>query len=139
MDEPDDIALLRNFVEKHSEFAFAQLVLRQIDLVYSTALRQTRNPQAAEDITQAVFVILSQKAGSLLRLTTLTGWLYQAARLTARNYLRTEARRARREQEAYMQSLMNESSGSDEATWTQCAVVLEDAMGNLGTNDRCAI
>src|SRR5215472_1321568 len=139
MDEPDDITLLRKFVEKHSEFAFAQLVRRQIDLVYSTALRETRNPQAAEDITQAVFVILSRKARSLLRLTTLTGWLYQAARLTASNYLRTEARRARREQEAYMQSLMNESSASDEATWTQCAAVLEDAMGNLGTNDRCAI
>ncbi len=38
-----------------------------------------------------------------------------------------------------MQSRMNESSGSDEETWTHCAVVLEDAMGNLGTSDRCAI
>src|SRR6516225_3312597 len=99
MDEPDDIQLLRRFVEDNSETAFAELVRRQIDLVYSAALRQTGNPCAAEEVTQAVFVVLARKAASLLRLRTLTGWLYQAARLTAANYLRTEWRRARREQE----------------------------------------
>ena len=78
MDQPDDIALLREYVETRAEAAFADLVRRQIDLVYSTALRQTRKPDAAEDITQAVFVILARRAGSLLRLATLTGWLYQA-------------------------------------------------------------
>src|SRR6266852_4154895 len=109
MDEPGDIELLRLFVEEQSEAAFAALVHRKIDLVHSAALRQTRNPLAAEEVTQAVFVVLASKAGSLLRLGTLTGWLYQAARLTAANYLRTESRRARREQEAYMQSLTNES------------------------------
>src|SRR6516162_10137307 len=110
MDEPDDIELLRRFVEEHSEGAFASLVRRHIDLVYSAALRQTRNPHAAEEVTQAVFIILARKAKSLLRVGTLTGWLYQAARLTAANYLRAESRRARREQEAYMQSMMNEST-----------------------------
>src|SRR5690349_11661096 len=107
MDEPDDIELLRRFVEDQSESAFAALVLRQIDLVYSAALRQTRNPHSAEEVTQAVFVILARKAKNLLRLGTLTGWLYHAARLTAANYMRSESRRARRETEAYMQSQIN--------------------------------
>ncbi len=139
MDEPNDIGLLRRFVEEHSEAAFAGLVQREINLVYSVALRQTRNPHAADEITQAVFVVLARKAGSLLQLRTLTGWLYQAARLTSSNYLRTEARRARREQEAYMQSLMNESTTDIEEAWEQSAPLLEDAMGNLSGKDRTAI
>jgi RNA polymerase sigma factor (sigma-70 family) len=139
MDEPDDIELLRRFVEEHSEGAFASLVRRHIDLVYSAALRQTRNPHAAEEVTQAVFIILARKAKSLLRVGTLTGWLYQAARLTAANYLRAESRRARREQEAYMQSMMNESTPCPEEVWTQCAPLLESAMGELNAGDRNAI
>ena len=78
MDEPDDIELLGRFVEERSEADFAALVQRQINFVYSAALRQTRNPHAAEEVTQAVFVVLARKAGSLLQLGTLTGWLYQA-------------------------------------------------------------
>jgi RNA polymerase sigma factor (sigma-70 family) len=139
MDEPDDIELLGKFVEQHSEADFAVLVRRQIDLVYSAALRQTRNPHAAEEVTQAVFVVLARKAGSLLRLSTLTGWLYQAARLTAANYLRTESRRARREQEAYMQSLINEPAPDPDEAWMQTAPLLEDAMGKLNSLDRDAV
>jgi RNA polymerase sigma factor (sigma-70 family) len=139
MDEPDDIELLRRFVEQHSEADFAVLVRRQIDLVYSAALRQTRNPHAAEEVTQAVFVVLARKAGSLLLLGTLTGWLYQATRLTAANYLRAESRRARRDQEAYMQSLINETAEFPEEAWTQTAPLLESAMGELSPADRDAV
>jgi RNA polymerase sigma factor (sigma-70 family) len=139
MDEPNDIELLSRFVEQHSEAVFAVLVRRQIDLVYSAALRQTRNPHAAEEVTQAVFVVLARKAGSLLRLGTLTGWLYQATRLTAANYLRTESRRARRDQEAFMQSLINEPAESSEEAWTQTAPLLDSAMGELSPGDRDAV
>jgi RNA polymerase sigma factor (sigma-70 family) len=139
MDELDDIELLGRFVEQHSEADFAVLVRRQINLVYSAALRQTRNPHSAEEITQAVFVVLARKAGSLLRLGTLTGWLYQAARLTAANYLRTESRRARRDQEAYMQSLINQPAECPETAWTQTAPLLDSAMGELSAGDRDAV
>jgi RNA polymerase sigma factor (sigma-70 family) len=139
MDEPNDIELLHKFVGEHSEAAFATLVRRHIDLVYSAALRQTRNPHAAEEVTQAVFLVLARKAGSLLRLGALTGWLYQAARLTAANYLRTESRRARREQEAYMQSLSNEPAPDPDEAWMQTAPLLETAMGKLSSVDRDAV
>src|SRR5438045_3097408 len=139
MNELDDIELLRRFVEQNSEADFAVLVRRQIDLVYSAALRQTRNPDAAEEVTQAVFVVLARKAGSLLGLGTLTGWLYQATRLTAANYLRADLRRARRDQEAYMQSLINQPAESTENAWTQTAPLLESAMGELSASDRDAV
>src|SRR5215510_763059 len=98
----DDADLLHQFVRTHSDEAFAALVSRHVNLVYSAALRRTDNPGAAEEITQAVFLILARKAKSLGPKTVLSGWLYQTARLTAANYLRTELRRARREQEAFM-------------------------------------
>ena len=54
MQELDDVALLREYVECDSEEAFAALVTRHINKVYSVALRHTRNPHQAEEITQAV-------------------------------------------------------------------------------------
>src|ERR1017187_8948565 len=99
MQELDDIALLRQYAERDSEEAFATLVERHINKVYSVALRLTGNPDQAEEITQAVFVILAGKSRHLGRRVILSGWLYQTARLTAVTYIRGEIRRARREQE----------------------------------------
>jgi RNA polymerase sigma factor (sigma-70 family) len=108
-DAPDD-RLLEQFARNGSEEAFAALVQRHIALVHSVALRHTANAQHAEDITQAVFIILARKAGALGRKTVLPGWLYHTARLTAANLQRAEARRIRREQEAFMQSKLEEST-----------------------------
>ena len=138
MPPSDDIALLRQFATENSEAAFATLVARHIGLVHSAALRQTGNPHAAEEITQAVFIILARKAGSLGGKVVLPGWLYQTARLTAANYLRTEIRRTRREQEAHMNSLENETP-ADEVAWQQIAPLLDTAMGKLNEADRNAI
>src|SRR5678810_10802 len=102
MQETSDTDLLRQYDRENSEEAFSTLVTRYVNMVYSAALRKTGDPSAAEEITQAVFVILAKKADTLSRHTALSGWLYQATRLTAANFLRTEIRRARREQEAFM-------------------------------------
>jgi uncharacterized protein (TIGR03435 family) len=136
MPEMDDITLLREYAETGSEAAFAALVERYVNLVYSTALRSVGNPHAAEEITQAVFIILAKKAQGLSQRTVLSGWLYQTTRLTAANFLRGEIRRQRREQEAYMQSLLNEPGPE---VWPQIAPLLDAAMGRLGEKDRNAI
>lgn len=137
MPEADDIQLLRDYADQQSETAFAELVRRHVNLVYSCAFRQTGNAHQAEEITQAVFIILARKAASLTGKTILSGWLYHTARLTAANFLRTERRRAAREQEAQMQSLCNEPSASD--PWPRIAPVLEDVMAELGDRDRDAV
>src|SRR4030095_15801694 len=104
MQDLPDIELLAEYLKNNSEEAFATLVVRHVNKVYSVAMRHVGNPHHAEEITQAVFVILLKKARSLTRDTILSGWLYHTARLTAVTFLRSEIRRARREQEAQMQT-----------------------------------
>ncbi len=137
MTDAPDVELLEQFVRKGSEVAFTALVQRYVNLVYSTALRHTNHARAAEEITQAVFIILARKAGSLNRKTVLPGWLYHTARLTAANWQRAETRRARREQEAFMQSTLEESAPDD--VWRELSPLLDDAMAQLGATDRDAL
>ena len=136
MPESTDYELLADFARSESEEAFATLVKRYINLVYSTALRFTSNSHHAEEITQAVFIILARKAGDISARVMLSGWLYQTARLTAANFVKGELRRQRREQEAYMQSTLNEP---DSTAWQQIAPLLDDAMGSLNEADRNAV
>ena len=136
MQELDDTALLREYVEHDSEEAFAALVTRHVNKVYSVALRHTGNPHSAEEIAQAVFVILAKKSRHLGKRVILSGWLYQTARLTAVTFIRGGIRRARREQEAYMQTVLNENESD---AWRQIAPLLDAAMAGLNETDRHAV
>ena len=128
--------LLAEFVKNGSESAFTALVARYVNLVYSTALRHTNNPHHAEEITQAVFILLARKAGRISAKAVLSGWLYQAARLTAANYRRDNQRRQQREQQAIMESALNVPAAEP---WKLMAPILDEAMNALGATDRDAV
>ncbi len=113
------------------------IVDRYVHLVHSVALRHTANPHHAEEITQAVFIVLARRAGALDRKTVLSGWLYHAARLTAANFLRSEQRRFRREQETFMQSTLEETQQG--ALWHELSPLLDGAMARLKQSDRDAL
>ncbi|MGP8237678.1 MAG: RNA polymerase sigma factor [Limisphaerales bacterium] len=136
MQELEDIALLREYLERDSEEAFATLVMRHVNKVYSVALRQTGNPHSAEEITQAVFVLLARKARRLGGRVILSGWLYQTARLTAVTFVRGAIRRGRREQEAHMQTIVNKNESE---VWPEIAPLLDTAMAGLNETDRHAV
>jgi RNA polymerase sigma factor (sigma-70 family) len=137
----DDLNLLREYARRNSEEAFATLVSRHVNLVYSVALRQVRDPHLAGEITQAVFIILARKADSLGSQTILPGWLCRTARYASANALTIQRRRQHREQEAHMQSILNEAANEPvhDEIWHQIAPLLDGALEQLGQKDHDAV
>jgi RNA polymerase sigma factor (sigma-70 family) len=132
----DDLSLLRDYAHRGAEEAFAALVSRYVDLVYSVALRQVRDLHLAEEVTQVAFIILARKAKSLGPKTILPGWLCRTARYTSANALTIQRRRQRREHEAHMQSTLNQPESE---AWQQISPLLDQAMEQLGRGDHDAI
>ena len=135
----DDLTLLHEYARHNSEDAFTTLVARHVNLVYSVTLRQVQDPSLAEEITQAVFIILARKANSLGDKTILAGWLCRTARYAGANAAKIQMRRQRREHEAHMQSLVTEISHGPDETWARIAPLLDAAMEKLGQKDHDAL
>lgn len=147
-DEPPDAALLRRYVRHKSEAAFARLIRRHLGLVYATCRREVGDPELAEDVTQAVFLILANKAPRLHGGDGLAGWLFQTARLAARNAVRQESGRLRREQELVEQETTRRlregtartaDHGDQDHPWQAVEPLLNEAVARLRPRDREAI
>jgi RNA polymerase sigma factor (sigma-70 family) len=134
----DDMELVGEYALHHSEDAFTTLVSRHVNLVYSVALRQVRDTHLAEEVTQAAFIILARKAGSLNSKTILPAWLCRTAQYAAADALKTQRRRLRREQEMHTESTMNPFE-PESAPWIDIAPLLDTAMAQLGEKDHSAI
>jgi RNA polymerase sigma factor (sigma-70 family) len=137
MQATDDIALLREYAKSHSEAAFETLVSRHVRLVYWAAWRQVRDPGLAEDVTQAVFVILAQKAGRIRDGTILSGWLFKTTRFVAMAQNRSAAIRRQHEEEFRMQP--EDQSNPPDPVWEQIAPLLDEGLVQLGDADRQAV
>jgi RNA polymerase sigma factor (sigma-70 family) len=132
-----DQQLLRDYSQDHCESAFAELVHRHVNLVYSVALRLLRDAHQAQDVTQAVFAALAENAHRLCRHPVLSGWLHCTARNLATKAIRSDARRREREQEAAaMHELLTIDSGN---SWTAIELHLDAVLGELNAADREAV
>lgn len=132
-----DQQLIRDYAEHRSDAAFAALVHRHLDLVYSAALRMVRDTHHAEDVTQGVFTALAQNASQLVQRPVLSGWLHRTAQNLAANVVRAEVRRQAREQEAAaMQEVL---SSHPDTAWDDIAPHLDAALGELSEPDRDAL
>ena len=132
-----DSELLTAFARDHSEAAFAELVQRHVNLVYSAARRQVNgDDHLAKDVAQMVFTDLARKADSLARRESLTGWLYTSAHFAAAKILRGETRRRDRE-EKFMREPNCETAPA--ADWEQLRPMLDGAMHELKETDREAV
>ena len=135
----NDTELLRCYAEEKSEAAFAEIVRRQLDLVYSAALRRLGgDAHGAADVAQVVFARLARDATRLSRHTVLTAWLYSVTRNAAVDAIRADVRRQRREQEAHtMQTIL--APGPADAAWEKLRPVLDATLDELAQVDREAV
>ncbi|MBN8246294.1 MAG: sigma-70 family RNA polymerase sigma factor [Verrucomicrobia bacterium] len=143
----DDWELLRAYGDG-SEAAFAELVRRHVDHVYSTALRRVNDPMTAQDVVQRVFCLLARKAASLDASGSLIGWLHRSAVHVSQEALRSDRRRRDRETAAWQLNVMPSepaptsavpSEASSDAVWRQVAPELDAALLDLPEPDRLAV
>jgi RNA polymerase sigma factor (sigma-70 family) len=143
-----DRELLQQFVGTGSQDAFARVVAMHVDMVHTAAARMVRrggrDAHLAEDVTQAVFILLAKRAPQLKPNVILAGWLYEATRLSASVALRAQRRRQRHEAAAAveaqrMRGQSDQTSSDAASTWQQMEPLIDDAMGKLSTADRDAI
>jgi RNA polymerase sigma factor (sigma-70 family) len=129
--------LLAEYVGQGSETAFREIVDRYINFVYSTARRCVGgDAHLAQDVTQAVFAHLAQKAHSLPVEVMLGGWLHRDACHLAASLMRGENRRQNRERQAMETTSFEDHS---QANLAQLAPVLDEAIDQLRPEDRTAI
>jgi RNA polymerase sigma factor (sigma-70 family) len=105
-----------------------------MDFVYNAALRQTRRPDLADDVTQGVFIALARKAHTLRSVAQLSPWLFSVVRYAAANAQRAQQRRQRHERAAAHREvlMLDEHASSPDAA----LALLDDAIASLKATDR---
>jgi len=128
--------LLQKYAQHGDQRAFAQVVSEHVDMVYSACLRQVGDRHLAEEVTQAVFVILARKAGTLGDHIVLGAWLHKTARYAALNAIKIERRRRIHERKAAEMAMELRNHGPG---WIALEPVLDEGIAKLPENDRAAI
>ncbi|HWB54114.1 MAG TPA: sigma-70 family RNA polymerase sigma factor [Tepidisphaeraceae bacterium] len=136
-----DHELLNQYVMDANQGAFTELVGRHIGWVQASALRQMGGePGTAQDVTQAVFILLASKARGLCDRPDLLSWLFGALRYCAKSARRSEQRRRIHEQKAAaMTAESNNARESSEPSLDELLPNLDEMIARLGTSDRQAI
>lgn len=131
--EQTDEELIAAYVDQGVRSAYDELVSRHAGWVYGIARRTLADEHAAHDVTQAVFLLLSQRAARLRNRSRLGAWLITTTRLSARQHLRTERRRRRREAIAARHT----AAGTVATSAThEILTTLDQAIAGLGARDR---
>lgn len=136
----DDRTLLADFAATADQSAFAALVDRHGPLVWGVCRRAVKSEPLAEEAFQAVFVILSRKAGSLTLRTSLANWLFGVAARVASRAARREARLKNRELIAVRRTATERTTrdrseaGSPE--WQDMLRVLDEELAGISEKFR---
>jgi len=135
----NDHRLLQEYTDHGSEQAFAELVKRHADTVYTVCLRRIGDVHLAEDAAQAVFLALAQKAEKLRNRKSLSGWLVKSAVYAALNAVTIETRRREREERMGEMNKIHSGPEPAEPEWQNIAPFVDNALLSLKERDRDAV
>lgn len=133
----NDSELLQSFAATGSAQSFAQLLRRHAPMVYAATRRQVPDPSEADDITQAVFLVLMRRAAHLPPRVVLASWLLRTTHLACREARRAHARRRKHEQRAA--AMRPDHSNAAELPDVDLAPILDAALARLSESDRAAL
>lgn len=115
---PDsDHQLLQRFADGRDEEAFAELVRRYGATVWGVCRRGTHDPNDAEDVFQATFLVLAKKPTAVRPGHSLGGWLHGVAVRASAQARRGVARRIAHETEAARRNAVSENPPDATSAW----------------------
>jgi RNA polymerase sigma factor (sigma-70 family) len=126
-----DNQLLARFVAERDEAAFAALVKRHGPMVLGVCQSVLRHAQDAEDVCQATFLILAQKAGSIRKKNSVASWLHGVAHRLAWK-LETSRRRLPKP----VVSDRMAANPMDELSWREVREIVHEELARLPENYR---
>jgi RNA polymerase sigma factor (sigma-70 family) len=126
--EEGDEHLLHAFLAEHDDNAFAVLVRRYGPMVLGTCRRVLQRAEDAEDVFQAVFLLLARNAATLREKTALASWLHGTAYRLAMTAKRSAARRRKHEAQA---STRPPAGPAEELSWREVRTLLDEEIARL--------
>jgi RNA polymerase sigma factor (sigma-70 family) len=137
MNQMTDQDVLQRLAGGDARDALAELVGRYGGLVYSAALRQVRDRHLAEDVTQAVFIVLVRKAHTIRPDAVLAAWFFTVTRHACQNAMRIERRR--RYHETKKAAMTQDQYLSADVVEEGPHPLLIEAIAKLHQSDRSAV
>jgi RNA polymerase sigma factor (sigma-70 family) len=131
-----DQALLERFVAHRDEEAFAQLVRRHGAMVLAVCRRVLNDPDAAQDVFQATFLVLARKAAGIAKRGSVGSWLYGVAYRLAQKARSNLARRCVNEKRA---AAATSAPTVDDLNWREMRAVLDEELQRLPEKYRAAL
>src|SRR5262249_48536455 len=118
-----DRELLTRFIAERDQAAFAALVQRHGPLVWHVCRRGLPHEADAEDASQATFLVLCRKAGSVRRQASVGSWLYGVAYRVALQARTVAARKRAAERRVAPKSAVDPLA---EVTVREAQVILDE-------------
>src|ERR1700704_1846278 len=120
-----DEQLLVDFLSRRSDDAFAALVGRHGPMVLNVCRRILHDAHAAEDVFQATFLVLADRAGAIRQSTSLAGFLHGVA-------YRLAVRARRRSMQSLPITVCDKAVGPPEGlAWKEMLGILDHELGQL--------
>lgn len=123
-----DDQLLREFAATGGNAPFSELVRRHSAMVLTVCGRVLNNHQEAQDVAQAVFLIMAKKAGRLVGEGSIAGWLHRVALFAARDACKARRRREAREEEGAKSMILEQTADGNDA---ETAAALHATLADL--------